>query len=335
MGRVLLVIGTVYTLIAGLLVGTAAWAGSGNAASGVCGGGGTADTVNGTKLSAEQLSNAQIIVATTRQGKYPNYAAVVAVATAMTESTLHNYANATDHDSLGLFQQRVSVYGADTATDPRKSTLAFLSRLVKVADWKTIPLTQAAQAVQRSAYPDRYAKWQALAEMLTGRYWPGSGALGCDGGQGPAVKGHGTTTIPKGLRLPPNPKLAKVVQFAIDQIGKPYVWDRQGPDSYDCSGLMVASWAQAGVPLPTTTFDQVKVGIPVAGPRTMLPGDMVFIMGADPQDGLPGHVGMYVGTADGVQWLVHAPQEGETVKFATLKSWGPIYGIRRPVPADN
>lgn len=90
---------------------------------------------------------------------------VIAVATAMQESTLRNLdhlGDRNDHDSLGLFQQRPSS-GWGTPEQIRTPTYAarkFYEKLIKVEGWQSMPLTRAAQSVQISAYPNAYAKWE-------------------------------------------------------------------------------------------------------------------------------------------------------------------------------
>lgn len=89
----------------------------------------------------------------------------------MQESTLHNYGNLgdrNDHDSLGLFQQRPSQGWGTPAqvTNPVHAATSFYQHLLRITGWQTMPLTQAAQAVQRSAYPDAYAKWEQAADTL-------------------------------------------------------------------------------------------------------------------------------------------------------------------------
>src|SRR5664279_2361559 len=75
-----------------------------------CGAAGTGATVAGVALNADQMGNALTIVSVAAGRKLPVFAAVVAVDTAYTESTLHNTTTQTDHDSEGLFEQRVSIY---------------------------------------------------------------------------------------------------------------------------------------------------------------------------------------------------------------------------------
>ncbi len=115
-------------------------------------------------LDAEQQANARVIVEVTVQRKLPSRAAEIAIATAMQESTLHNLAYG-DRDSLGLFQQRPSQGWGTPAQllDPVYATNKFLDGLQAVPDWPVLPLTVAAQTVQRSAYPDAYAKWEPMA----------------------------------------------------------------------------------------------------------------------------------------------------------------------------
>lgn len=122
--------------------------------------------------SQEQLENARHIVEIVKQRRMPPYAAVVALATALQESTLRNLTVAVDYDSLGLFQQRPSAgWGRpEQLTDPAYATNTFLDVLErKVPEYQAVPLWQAAQATQRSAFPTAYARWHEQAAHLTVR----------------------------------------------------------------------------------------------------------------------------------------------------------------------
>jgi murein DD-endopeptidase MepM/ murein hydrolase activator NlpD len=112
-----------------------------------------------------QVDNAAIIVAVGQQRHVPSRGWVIAVATAMRESRLINTSVVTDHDSVGLFQQRPSAGWGTPAqlVDPVYTATKFYAALVKVAGWESMPLTEAAQAVQRSAYPDAYADFESDA----------------------------------------------------------------------------------------------------------------------------------------------------------------------------
>jgi hypothetical protein len=143
------------------------------------------DVVIGTekyRLDEEQAANALVITTVAESLGLPHHAVTVAVAAALQESQLHNLTHG-DRDSVGIFQQRPS-QGWGTPTQllqPRFAADAFLRQLARVEGWETLPVTVAAQRVQRSATPDAYAKWEAearaIARATTGEV---PGALHCD-----------------------------------------------------------------------------------------------------------------------------------------------------------
>ncbi|MGC4810810.1 peptidase M23 [Micromonospora sp. DT228] len=130
-------------------------------------------------LDEDQMENAEAIVRAGRKMGVPRRGLVIAVATAMQESNLYNVASGVlpesqnhphqgvgwDHDSVGLFQQRSSSgWGpVDRLMDPEFATRQFLSALEQVPGWQGMRLTDAAQAVQVSAYPEYYQQheWRA------------------------------------------------------------------------------------------------------------------------------------------------------------------------------
>ncbi|WP_123604685.1 hypothetical protein [Micromonospora sp. Llam0] len=127
-------------------------------------------------LSGEQTDNVKGIIAATKKAGMDERAAVVAIATALQESKLENLGHLgdrNDHDSQGLFQQRPSSgWGTvEQITDVEYSTTAFLDGLKAVDGWQDMPLTEAAQAVQVSAYPDHYAQWETQAAELVAQHW--------------------------------------------------------------------------------------------------------------------------------------------------------------------
>jgi hypothetical protein len=124
-------------------------------------------------LDVDQAANAATIAAIGKKLGLPDHAVTVALAAALQESQLHNLAYG-DRDSLGLFQQRPS-QGWGTSSEiltPSYAAAAFFRELVKVDNWPTLPVTQAAQEVQRSGAPTAYAQWEnearSLAVALTG-----------------------------------------------------------------------------------------------------------------------------------------------------------------------
>ncbi|WP_431975758.1 hypothetical protein [Micromonospora haikouensis] len=130
-------------------------------------------------LDAEQTANAKAIIAATKKAGLDERAAVISIGTALQESKLQNLGHLgdrNDHDSLGLFQQRPSSgWGSpEQITDPQYATTAFLKGLRQVDGWQDMPLTDAAQTVQVSAYPDAYAQWEQQAADLVTQHWNNS-----------------------------------------------------------------------------------------------------------------------------------------------------------------
>jgi murein DD-endopeptidase MepM/ murein hydrolase activator NlpD len=120
---------------------------------------------------AAQIRNAALIIKTGADLKLPPRAWVIAIATAMQESRLSNLGDLganNDHDSLGLFQQRPSSgWGTPKqVTDPVYASTKFYDKLKSVKGWETMALTEAAQRVQISAYPDAYAKHESDAREI-------------------------------------------------------------------------------------------------------------------------------------------------------------------------
>lgn len=119
------------------------------------------------RLEPEQAAHAATIAAVARRRRLPDRAVTIALATALQESKLRNLA-AGDRDSVGLFQQRPS-QGWGSAVklqDPRYAAGRFYDRLVTVPGWQRMRLTDAAQAVQKSAHPELYQQWEPVSAVL-------------------------------------------------------------------------------------------------------------------------------------------------------------------------
>ncbi|QFY12931.1 NlpC/P60 family protein [Nonomuraea phyllanthi] len=250
-------------------------------------------------LDREQQDNAALIIQTAQHLGLPARAAVIAVAVAMQESRLRNlpYGHL---DSLGLFQQRPSQgWGTpEQILTPSHAARRFYDRLVTVPRWERLPLTKAAQAVQRSAFPDAYAAWEPLAQR--------------------------TVDLLAGACVPPisGEQVAAVIAYAYAQLGKPYVWGAEGPHAFDCSGLTMRAYQAAGISIPRVAADQWRHGPPIP-PGQEQPGDLAFF---NPQPDGPGHVGIVIGNGQ----MIHAPNRRETVKIGPYHR-GDLVGFTRPV----
>ena len=290
----------------------------------------TGQTVDGVTLNPAQMSDAQVIYDVSVALDLPQKAAVIAEATALQESRLINLPYGTS-DSLGLFQQRPSE-GWGTPGEimqPVYASTKFYDALVQIPGWQSLPITVAAQAVQDSAHPDAYAKWQPLADALVATF---SGtADDCLTDNGTSIPQSGTTRLPAGFTLPAGVPQAVVtaIAYVVEQLGKPYVWGGTGPVGYDCSGLVMMAYRAAGIDLPRTTFQQVYSGNPVYSVADLEPGDLLFVPGSDGTATAPGHVGMYIGSG----LVIQAPQTGEEIEITPFSGYweSNIVAMRRIV----
>jgi cell wall-associated NlpC family hydrolase len=274
--------------------------------------------VDGVTLNATQVGEAQVIYGVSVSMRFPQRAAVIAIATAMQESRLRNLPDGPG-DAIGLFQQRPSQgWGAPAQIrDPVHAATRFYEALVNVPGWQSLPLADAAEAVQHSGQPARYAKWEKLATALAGTF---SGtAAACLTDNNHSLPATGTTRLPAGFTLSPGtPRpVVTAISYARAQLGKPYVWGGTGPAGYDCSGLVMKAYAAAGISLPRTTFQQVYAGSPVYSLAQLRPGDLIFAPGSDGTPAHPGHVGMYLGSGQ----VIEAPQTGKNVMIVPLSGY--------------
>lgn len=128
-----------------------------------------------------------------------------------------------------------------------------------------------------------------------------------------------TTTQPEIVNYPAPSGAAGIASAAAkSQLGKPYVFGAVGPDTYDCSGLMMWAWAKAGVSMPHYTGSQFNA-FPHVPMSAIAPGDLVFF-NID-----LGHVGMYLGGG----MYIHSPRTGDVVKIGSLAGRN-VVGVVRP-----
>lgn len=124
------------------------------------------------------------------------------------------------------------------------------------------------------------------------------------------------TPAPTNIKAP-GPEAQTAVDSAMAQRGDAYVYGAAGPDTFDCSGLTMYAYQQAGISLPHSSSSQSQMGTAVSREQ-LAPGDLVFFYSP------VSHVGMYIGNGQ----MVHAPQSGDVVKVAPVP-WGDFVGARR------
>jgi cell wall-associated NlpC family hydrolase len=160
---------------------------------------------------------------------------------------------------------------------------------------------------------------KATLDTLTAQQQAAVQAASIGGGS----SGGGSTTPPPVNNVPTNSQAGKAVAFAYAQLGCPYVYGGTGPcnSGYDCSGLVQAAWAAAGVSIPRDTYEQ-WAGLPHIAMSSLQPGDLLYYNGI-------GHVAIYVGSG----YIIDAPVPGASVeKIPMNTSWyaSTLDGAARP-----
>ena len=139
----------------------------------------------------------------------------------------------------------------------------------------------------------------------------------------PSKGGGGTSGTPtpsgSGGSYAQAPGANKAVSYAYAQLGKPYQWAAAGPNSFDCSGLTMMAWEQAGIYFPHLAQDQFNLTKPVPV-SSAIPGDLIFFGTPSSVD----HVGIYIGNGQ----MIDAPQTGENVSISSIY-WSDLVGAGR------
>jgi cell wall-associated NlpC family hydrolase len=157
-------------------------------------------------------------------------------------------------------------------------------------------------ASEKSTLQKTIAQQQSLLAQLTPQQQAGTGP------------GNPTSPSPGSGHNPPPPRVSgaagKAVDFAFAQLGCPYVFGGTGPchQGYDCSGLVQAAWAYAGVSIPRTSEEQA--GLPAVPLADIQPGDILEFVG-------DGHVGLYVGHG----MMIDSPHTGLNVEEVAFSGW--------------
>ncbi|HKN51798.1 MAG TPA: NlpC/P60 family protein [Amycolatopsis sp.] len=362
MKRYLVIIGVIAALAA-LLLGVRRPA---PVAAAACTTTATPDDAAALQLSMPQLETAKKIVGTAKAMSISERGVVIALQTAKQESQLD--AAVAVGRATGAFQQIApgpnNAYAGYDRTDAAAAAKGFFTVLLaRDPGYATDPRDNAdiAQLVQASgAGAGHYVPWRQFAETLAGVLYGGTGAMNCavNGTPGPtAIQLDGPTVV-----LPPaagvagsvtaaTPEAAKVLASALSWLGTPYAWGggtASGPSrgirdggvadahgdfdkiGFDCSGLIVYAYAQAGVSLPHSSAAQRAGGGQVVPWPQAQPGDLLFY------GSVVHHVALFLGVLGGVPYMIEAPQSGDVVKVSTVRTGGDFRAEAvRPIPGGG
>jgi len=247
-------------------------------------------------LTPEQWQIVQTTAGVAAAKGVENTQALTAIfAAGLVESGLRNLPYG-DRDSLGVWQERPS-QGWGTAAqimDVSYAAGSWFDHMLAVSGWQTMPPGDLAQAVEVSAFPDRYAAQVPEATAI---------AAAVLGGTVPACTGPVGSA--RGLA---------VLQAAITQLGVPYQWGAESPgQAFDCSGLTAWAYSTVGVTLPHNSGAQ-SVAMPHYPLDQAQAGDILFF-------GSPiHHVGVYVSPGQ----MIDAPHTGAVVQYEDYSGWSDL-----------
>jgi cell wall-associated NlpC family hydrolase len=178
---------------------------------------------------------------------------------------------------------------------------------------------------QQAAILDQMAARKARIEQLVAQTEQTLAELRAAERRRAAAADRPATTAPPASSPAPTPpsnavsgNVGTVIRYAYAQLGKPYQWGATGPGAFDCSGLTMMAWAQAGVSLPHSSRAQIGIGRQVTRSE-LQPGDLIFRYSPI------SHVSLYVGNGQ----QISATHTGSTVKLQSAFQ-GEIVGYSRP-----
>lgn len=284
------------------------------------GGGGEGGVADAARLGEESRAVVGQIIQIGQGRDLAPRAWQIAIQAGMTESGLRNL-NYGDRDSLGIFQMRPSMGWGTPAQlqDIDYQINKFYDVLLTVPGWDSMRPGDAAQKVERSAFPDRYHKWEAMAAYLVSTLGNVEDPTGC--GTGAASE-----------------TAAKAIAAAEQWLGTPYAWGGGSIDGpgrgtgrgagvvgFDCSSLMLYAYHRAGITLPRVSYAQFHAGqhVPIA---QVQPGDLVFWADSAGNPAAIHHVALYIGGNK----VIHAPNSGDVVKISEIWQDELVQTVTRP-----
>lgn len=286
-------------------------------------------------LSDEQNQIARTIYMTGKQRGASDRDIQIALMTAFQESGMRNI-NYGDRDSVGVFQQRTSQGWGSVAQimDPTYSTNKFFDSLLKLNGRDKMALTQAAQAVQRSAFPNAYAKHEGKAANILQAFNSAGQSQARAPQQQVNSQGQEQTS---GVAKAPTGVRQQLLNTAFGMLGIPYAWGGGGIGNrssrgiglgttnvvgVDCSGLTSYVYGTLGIKLPRKSDAQYASGV-----RTSIanakPGDLVGW-------GKGGHVAIYIGNGQ----ILHSPRPGQKVQIRNILKGENVFAVSLSLPGD-
>jgi cell wall-associated NlpC family hydrolase len=213
-------------------------------------------------------------------------------------------------DDPGAFLSQLSTMSSytsyqDALLDDYQAEVASLDirRTATAKRLEQVRRTEERLAAEKATIEEKHSEAESLLERLEEE-------------ERAQVLSRGGTTVPSSV--PASGRAAAAVQYAMAQVGDAYVYGAAGPSAFDCSGLTMMAWAQAGVALPHSSSAQYSSGARVSS-SDLQPGDLVFYYSPI------SHVGMYIGNG----LIVHAANPSSGVRVAELYSM-PYVGAVRP-----
>ena len=282
------------------------------------------------RFSSEQVAIARAAAQVASQRKLPGRAKLVILVTGFQESGIRNLPYG-DADSIGWLQQRPSQGWGTVAQimNPVYGAGKFYDALVQVPGWQGMPVTVAAQRVQRSAYPDAYAKWEAPARSLLAALGDtsdtsGTSAADCSTGSGDPAGGG---PVPARFNSQGNPR---TVEQAIAWMQRSMPRGARGePVLNACERYMNLSYGLGGG-YPTALAHWNAPGPRTVGMSTPPRGALVFWRSGNPA----GHVALSLGGGqvistdfDGTRYRAGVLHAGP---ITAIDKWGPRLGWRAP-----
>jgi hypothetical protein len=292
------------------------------------------------ELNDRQEGVARAYIAVGKELGIPRSGQIIAIMMALQESSLRMLANpgvpaslsfpndgvGRDHDSIGSAQQRPAAgWGTvEQLMDASYNARAFYGGpqgpnrgsprgLLDIPNWQGMDKGLAAQAVQISAFPELYARWEPAATAIVAALEGGTAPAACSPSpERPRIVGSFSSLSQ--LRQ-------DILRFTQDGLGGRYVWGGTAFKAWDCSGYVQWIYRQAGVELPRV--DQWRVGVRTEDPR---PGDLVVQNPQGPNNW--GHVGIYAG--EGMMWSALNPSVGTLLHPVSWNSGTAYFDLLRP-----